>query len=64
MVSVADLVLIHPPTVCICCNRTQRGAEIYAKIQGFINTVKKHAKNVFQELLKVNTNQAICWKTT
>jgi len=44
--------------------RTQRGAEIYARIQGFVNTVKKHAKNIFQELLKVNTNQAICWKTT
>ncbi len=44
--------------------RTQRGADIYARIQGFVNTVKKHAKNVFQELLKVNTNQAICWKTT
>ena len=44
--------------------RTERGAQVYARIQGFINTVKKHARNVFQELLKVNTNQPIVWKTT
>lgn len=44
--------------------RTKTGAEVYLRIQGFINTVKKHAKNVFQELLKVNTNQSISWETT
>jgi transposase len=44
--------------------RTQRGAQVYARIQGFINTVKKHAKNVFQELLKVNTYQPISWQNT
>jgi transposase len=44
--------------------RTKTGAEVYLRIQGFINTVKKHAKNVFQELLKVNANQSISWKTT
>ena len=44
--------------------RTEKGAQVYARIQGFINTVKKHKKNVFQELLKVNTKQPIIWATT
>ena len=32
------------------CFRTLRGARIYARIQGFISTVRKHGLNVFKEL--------------
>ena len=32
------------------CFRTFKGAEIYARIEGFISTVRKHNRNVFSEL--------------
>lgn len=32
------------------CFRTLRGARIYARIQGFISTARKHGLNVFKEL--------------
>lgn len=30
--------------------RTVSGAEIYARIEGFVSTARKHNKNVFSEL--------------
>lgn len=35
------------------CFRTQKGAQQYARIQGFISTVRKQQLNVFNELLAV-----------
>ena len=32
------------------CFRTINGAEIYARIQGFVSTARKHNRNVFAEL--------------
>ncbi len=32
------------------CFRTFTGAEIYARIQGFVSTARKHNRNVFSEL--------------
>lgn len=32
------------------CFRTVKGAEIYARIQGFISTARKNNRNVFSEL--------------
>jgi transposase len=32
------------------CFRTFTGAEIYARIEGFVSTARKHNKNVFSEL--------------
>ena len=33
------------------CFRTMFGAEIYARIEGFVSTTRKHQRNVFSELL-------------
>jgi transposase len=33
--------------------RTQEGAKIYARIQGFVSTLKKQEMNIFQELVNV-----------
>lgn len=38
------------------CFRTLQGAEIYARIQAFISTLRKQEKNVFQSLKKVINN--------
>ena len=32
------------------CFRTFSGAEIYARIEGFVSTARKHNRNVFSEL--------------
>jgi len=32
------------------CFRTQKGAQVYARIQAFISTARKHQRNVFKEL--------------
>jgi len=32
------------------CFGTFSGAEIYARIEGFISTARKHSRNVFSEL--------------
>ena len=32
------------------CFRTFTGAEIYARIEGFVSTARKHNQNVFSEL--------------
>jgi transposase len=39
--------------------RTSAGADIYARIQGFISTVRKHQFNIFNELSAVFNNQPI-----
>lgn len=39
------------------CFRTFEGAKIYARIQGVIDTIKKHGLNVFQTLKNINLNQ-------
>lgn len=44
--------------------RTENGAKVYARIQGFINTIKKKAKSVFQEILNVLNGNINTWKTT
>jgi transposase len=44
--------------------RTENGAKVYARIQGFINTIKKNAKNIFQEILNVFNQNPSSWKTT
>lgn len=35
------------------CFRTKKGADIYARIQSFISTTRKHQRNVFNELVAV-----------
>jgi transposase len=44
--------------------RTEKGAKVYARIQGFINTIKKKSKSVFQEILNVLNGNINAWKTT
>lgn len=44
--------------------RTEKGAKVYARIQGFINTIKKKSKNIFQEILNVLNGNINSWKTT
>lgn len=39
--------------------RTLNGAKEYARIQGFVSTVRKHGMNVFQQILNVLSNNPI-----
>lgn len=41
------------------CFRTETGAAHYARIAGFVSTVRKHNLNVFKELCKVFNNQPV-----
>lgn len=45
--------------------RTTQGAEIYARIQGFVSTLRKHGSNVFEAFNDVfNGTFDALWKTT
>lgn len=44
--------------------RTVTGAEQYARIAGFISTVRKHKRNVFKELCKVFQGEKVSFSTT
>ena len=45
------------------CFRTLGGAQKYARIQGFVSTVRKHERNVFQELVNVFSRKAVSFQT-
>ena len=40
------------------CFRTLRGANLYAQIKGFCSTVRKHGRNVFDEIINVMMGQS------
>ena len=42
--------------------RTVKGAEIYARVEGFISPVRKHNMNVFPQLNTALNNQQILFK--
>ena len=42
--------------------RTREGAQNYARIQGFVSTVRKQGMNVFQEIVNVFNNKAIIFQ--
>ena len=44
--------------------RTRKGAQIYARIQGFISTLRKQGINVFEALVKVNQGKEVVFKAT
>ena len=44
--------------------RTLSGAENYARIQGFISTIRKHKLNVFEELINVFDGNSIIFQTS
>ena len=45
------------------CFRTLGGAQKYARIQGFVSTVRKHERNVFQALVNVFSRKAVSFQT-
>lgn len=44
--------------------RTFKGAQNYARIQGFVSTVRKHKLNVFQQIIKVLQHEQVGLHTT
>lgn len=44
--------------------RTLHGAEVYARIQGVINTVKKHKMNLFQTMKDIKCKKSIIFSPT
>jgi transposase len=42
--------------------RSQQGAENYARIQGFVSTVRKQEMNVFQEIVNVFNKKDISFQ--
>jgi transposase len=43
--------------------RTLHGAQVYARIQGVIKTLRKHKMNVLQNLININLKQKIVFNT-
>lgn len=46
------------------CLRTFRGAQVYARIQGFISTIRKQGRNILQSLIDVYEGKNIILATT
>lgn len=44
--------------------RTVQGAKNYARIQGFVSSVRKHKMNVFEQITNIFENKKIRFKTT
>jgi transposase len=42
--------------------RTLKGAEIYARIQGFVSSIRKHNMNVFQQITKTLNKEQILFR--
>lgn len=46
------------------CLRTFRGAQVYARIQGFISTIRKQGRNILQSVIDVYEGKNIIFATT
>lgn len=46
------------------CLRTFRGAQVYARIQGFISTLRKQGRNILQSVIDVYEGKNIVFSTT
>ena len=44
--------------------RTFEGANVYARIQGFVSSVRKNGLNVLQQLLRVIQGETLDWVGT